>query len=77
LITRVIKNILTQINIKIRKNLSLVKRDKIMMNEVSNTFLIILEQVNSFEFSNLDIINLHYFKKLKIKEALKMQKVTI
>lgn len=47
------------------------------MNELSNTFFIILEQINYFEFSNLDIIKLHNFKELKIKEALKMQKVTI
>ena len=77
MIARVIQKVLSKINKKINRNLSLVKRDKIAMNELSNTFFIILEQINYFEFSNLDIIKLHNFKELKIKEALKMQKVTI
>ena len=47
------------------------------MNELSNSFFIILDQLNYFEFSKLDLIKLHNFKELKIKEALKIQKVTL
>lgn len=60
-----------------KRNISLVKRDKNVMSELSNTFFIILEQFNYLEFSNLDIIKLSNFKELKIKEQLKMQKVTV
>ena len=70
LIAMVIQKVLSKIYKKIQRNLSLVKRDKNAIYELSNTFFIILEQINCFEFSNLDIIKLHNFKELKIKEAL-------